>query len=281
MSVFDLHNVCIAPRQRAHYIASGRNPEQAEASGFMEPLIIALAHKYPLWQFHGDKWITSGAFEEFIVLDKDEPIGRISKAYVGGVPKYVINNDRIATARKRGDGYRTNSVDKAVFKVKKLFSRKTTGERLNTATLLSEQLTYGASIRMQDVLRIAKNRLGEEKIKFVDLPDVYKQFCEYARKIEATNKTLEEYDTARMAMLTTMELREQYNKRHTTLVVRDVDEYIVKTTDGVKIYMDHDLPNTLRGKIGMLKLVEANVAIANIGMKLNDDMFLLLRTTDE
>ena len=275
MSVFNLPNVCIAPNIRAEYERRYPN-ELPRAVPLMEKLLPLLSLKYPLWQFQGTTYNNSAGFMSFHVVDKGEVLGTITTDWVGGKHKYLVRNKRIDDARERGNGYRTDDPNKVVAKIKKLFGRKTVTERLQEAVEKAGNQTYRSADDAQYAARQALGRINDELLKFARLPDMYAQFIEYARKTEATNTALETYETASLAMRTTSELRDKYNKNETTLVVRDDDEYIVKTKAGVKIYMDYDLPTTLRGKIGMLKLVEANIAIDGVGMKLNDDLFVLM-----
>ena len=274
MSVFNLPNVCIAPDVRANYERDYPN-SLPTAFPMMEKLLPLLSLKYPLWQFQGVLYNHNG-FMSFHVVDKGEVLGYITFDWVGGKQKYLVRNKRIDDARERGNGYRTDDPNKVVTKIKKVFGRKTVTERLQEAVEQAEKATYGVRSTAQNKAQHASARLDTELMQFVRRPEIYAQFIEYARRTESVSTILETHETTMLTMRTTADLRNKYSKDETTLVVRDDDEYIVKTKAGVKIYMDYDLPTTLRGKIGMLKLVEANIAIDGVGMKLNDDLFVLM-----
>jgi hypothetical protein len=46
--------------------------------------------------------------------------------------------------------------------------------------------------------------------------------------------------------------------------------------DDVQLYDDNSLPETMRGKLGMLKLVDAEYFIENVGCRVNDEVFVVL-----
>lgn len=274
MNVFTLPNVSIHPEKRAEF-QNNFGTEMPIATAVLEPLIIRIANKYPLWQVYGSGYNARAVFNKFIVVSKDETLGYISQDYVGNTWKFLIGNDRIDNARERGRGYRTNDLDKAMAKIKKMFGRKTVTERVSAATELSNRIIYDLNTSAERGVYDKSKAVDNEMYKFVREPHIYEMFVAYAQKLDATRNLLDSYEQAKAHMMTTKDLREKYSKNETTLVIRDDDEYIVKTNQGVKIYMDYDLPNTLRGKIGMLKLVEPNAVIDNIGVKLHDDIFVL------
>jgi hypothetical protein len=59
-------------------------------------------------------------------------------------------------------------------------------------------------------------------------------------------------------------------------VVIQVDGgYIVKTGDKVEMMDDTTLPHTMKAKLGMLKLVDNEHFITNVGGKVKADVFVL------
>jgi hypothetical protein len=51
---------------------------------------------------------------------------------------------------------------------------------------------------------------------------------------------------------------------------------MVKIGQDVQIYDDNTLPESMRGKLGMLKLVEAEHFISSVGCRINDEIFVVL-----
>jgi hypothetical protein len=59
-------------------------------------------------------------------------------------------------------------------------------------------------------------------------------------------------------------------------VVKDGGKYLVKVGDDVQLYDDNSLPEIMRGRLGMLKLVEAEYFIEGVGCRVNDEVFVVL-----
>ena len=60
------------------------------------------------------------------------------------------------------------------------------------------------------------------------------------------------------------------------LVVREGSVYIVKSKEGLKTYNDSDLPDHMRLKLGMLKLIEDKQYVTDVGFRANSDVFAVL-----
>jgi len=60
------------------------------------------------------------------------------------------------------------------------------------------------------------------------------------------------------------------------LIYTKSGKYVVKTIDNVQSYDDNTLPEEYRGKLGMLKLVEVNQCVSDVGCRTHDDTFLIV-----
>jgi hypothetical protein len=67
-----------------------------------------------------------------------------------------------------------------------------------------------------------------------------------------------------------------FSKNKTALVVKDTGKYLVKIGDNVELYDDNTLPVDMRMKLGMLKLVNDEQYITDIGCKVTSEIFVLL-----
>ena len=76
-------------------------------------------------------------------------------------------------------------------------------------------------------------------------------------------------------MKTLDELSSAFEKGRSALVIKTDGQYIVKTGDKVEIMDDTTLPADMRAKLGMLKLVDDEHFITNIGGKVNAEVFVL------
>ena len=71
------------------------------------------------------------------------------------------------------------------------------------------------------------------------------------------------------------EIRRQFENQIAALVVRDSGKYLVRIDDNVQIYDDNTLPESMRGKLGMLKLVDAGFFLSDVGCRVNDEVFVV------
>ena len=77
-------------------------------------------------------------------------------------------------------------------------------------------------------------------------------------------------------MKTIERVQEDFSKNKTALVVKDTGKYLVKIGDKVDLYDDNTLPVDMRMKMGMLKLVEDEQYITDVGCKVTSEVFVLL-----
>jgi hypothetical protein len=77
-------------------------------------------------------------------------------------------------------------------------------------------------------------------------------------------------------MVTIQETTKAFQNQKTALVVLEGGKYIVKIRDNVQLYDDMTLPVELRGKLGMLKLVDNEAMVTGIGCRVSNEIFVLL-----
>lgn len=79
-----------------------------------------------------------------------------------------------------------------------------------------------------------------------------------------------------LAMLeTAQKIKDQLNSGEATLILRVGDEYIVRRLDNVGIYNDDSLPMDLRERFGLLKLIDVDKQIDDVGVRIADDVFVI------
>jgi hypothetical protein len=77
-------------------------------------------------------------------------------------------------------------------------------------------------------------------------------------------------------MKTIERVQTDFNDSKTALVVKDSGKYLVRIADRVDLYDDNTLPVDMRMKMGMLKLVEDEQYISDVGCKVTSEIFVLL-----
>jgi biotin-(acetyl-CoA carboxylase) ligase len=92
-------------------------------------------------------------------------------------------------------------------------------------------------------------------------------------KVTVSMEKVELLDTE---MKTIEKVQEDFSNNKTALVVKDTGKYLVKIGDKVDLYDDNTLPVDMRMKMGMLKLVEDEQYLTDVGCKVTNEIFVLL-----
>jgi hypothetical protein len=255
-----------------------------EVHSVINQVVYRLATLNPLWTFRvRDTTTTFGGTKvamAFDVLDQGEKLGTITRSYRSGTYVIGISNDRIAQNRQRGDTYHTADAEKAILKAKKLFYRLKPDERIAQASkdatdAMSSQLWNRERIKAQEDSTVRK-----AAIDYINGPG-FAHFLEYINTQPPSVSTpifkaVEKAEEVRGEMLTIETIRQRFAKEETALVIKDSGKYLVKVRDNVQLYDDNTLPHEMRSKLGMLKLVEAETFLSNVGCRVNDEVFVLV-----
>ena len=238
-------------------------------------LVWALATANPLWDF------TFDGFRDVTVRKDGEVLGMVGERWYGRDLALYVNNDRINNKRQRGSGYHTQDIAKAVARVRKEFNPKTMTERMadahkSAANVINSEMREKAYKR-----RHCESNLENARLAFAKTMET--QFLLWLK--ETHNLTMLEhkrmYDELTVDMATIQGVMEDFENRKVALVVLADGKYIVKIRDNVQLYDDVTLPVDLRGKLGMLKLVENEAMVTGIGCRVNDETFVLQIEVDE
>jgi hypothetical protein len=77
-------------------------------------------------------------------------------------------------------------------------------------------------------------------------------------------------------MITIETAKSAFEAGKTALVIKDGGKYLVRIGDKVDLFDDNTLPDWMRGKLGMLKLVQAEQFVSGTGCRVNDETFVLM-----
>lgn len=251
----------------------------------LEPVVLRLATLNPLWRFvvfdyhyrFGGNCFASA----FRVYDQGEEIGRIGRTHRGRTEVISISNDRISNQRVRANAYMTADADKAILKAKKLFYKLKPDERMNDANAKATTVIDNQSHRKNREKRDYTSKLRDVALEFISTDEGMLAFVGWVKTLpesqqapiqKAMNETVRLSDE----LITIEDVRKKYGDSKAALVVRDGGKYLVRLLDSVQLYDDTTLPDEMKGKLGMLKLVEAEHFITNIGCRISDEVFVLL-----
>jgi hypothetical protein len=258
--------------------ANGEKP--FDCSQMLRSVIAKLATDKPLWDFIGVK-TNSCSVTEFVVEGSNgERLGEIGFDWHGRNYCVYVRNKRITDKLSRSDRYKTTDTDKAVLKVKKMFGSMSTNERISVAAAKASEVTNQASNHKWAQIREVEAKIERVANQYVK-EEGYETFIAWLKghSSQKAKETLEGIDNKvrlGIEMLTIQKVRDHFNEGKAVLVIKDGGKYIVKVGDKVDLYDDNTLPQEMRGKLGMLKLVEAEQFVTDTGCRINDETFILI-----
>ena len=251
----------------------------------IDPVINRLASLNPLWIFEAQsRYNVQDGFlvSDFVVKLDGEYLGNIGTSYMGQKGTVIaISNDRIGKNRQRSSTYRTSDADKAILTAKKMFGKMNPSERIAKAREAAERVVSRASWNKERERNQHQSVLRGEMLNWVENKG-YQMFMEYvqneavmnvARQVVTSVEKLNVLDTE---MKTIERVQEDFSNSKTALVVKDAGKYLVKIGDNAELYDDNTLPLDMRMKMGMLKLVQDEEYLTDVGCRVTSEIFVLL-----
>lgn len=244
----------------------------------LQEVVGKFAIEKPLWRFMlcgptGDNRISCRAVRVFC---DGEDLGQITTEYFRSDYCVSIHSHRVNTNRGK---QRTSDAAKAMSICRKVFAPRNVNERLEQADHVAERAVSSAMYEFHNAKNRANREFNDHAFKFA-LVQHEAAFIEYLRRVEPKAvQQVSKYKEAELNHLTVQKLRDQMTAGATALVVLDNDKYIVRQQDVVQLYDDTTLPEHLRGKLGMLKLVEEGQVISDIGCRATTEVFVITLET--
>lgn len=247
----------------------------------------------PTWEFKVHEYYGSVKSEtadtrpritvsKFAVFKDGEEIGKIDRdyRYDAGGHIFSITSNAIRNERERVGAYRTKDAKKALAAIKKTFSNKSVGERVNEALSEATQVVSRQAGQKRGNHQSALHSLIPlmKAFAFVENTDAFKRYAVNNGQAHQLAKIRE--TEAEMLTVTDIEAKFKTDKG-TSLVLLSNGKYVVKTGDEVQLYDDNTLPLDMRGKLGMLKLVEPEQMIEGVGCRATTEVFVLLTAERE
>jgi hypothetical protein len=284
MNISEFNNVTVSKKMRERMEAEGL--DNVKAHSMLAELVKHVAINNPLWRLVG---LDGNAYSEnktmvltkLAVMKDSETLGYVFRDYVRREYRIVVKNERISKSMQRGAGYSTGSWEKAASKIKRAFVPLSVYERMDKAhSEASRCVTNQIWERERNIDRESRHyeinardwALGAGRDMFVNYVKTQLPPTEGDRLLKA----IDIVNTTHTEMITIKKVRDHLGQSGTTLVIKDCDTYLVKTLDNVQVYDDNTLPHNLRVGVGMLKLVEVEHFISNVGCRVSDEVFVLL-----
>lgn len=281
MNILSLSNVILDDDlEKAKETISGVNH-------LLEPVINRLATLNPLWTFvaYGRMYGSgNGKYQvaQFKVKLDNEELGSIGTSFMGSRGTVIsISNDRIGATRSRGSSYRTADADKAILMAKKMFGKMNPTERISKAVDRAEQIISRGAWNKE---RECSSHRHSIEIELMDWAKKggFAMFLEYIEheanptKRATVTHAREKLEVLEVEMKTIERVQKDFSDKKTALVVKDTGKYLVRIGSKVDLYDDSSLPMDIRMKMGMLKLVNEEQYLTDIGCKVSDEIFVLL-----
>lgn len=261
--------------------------EAVTVNAHLAELVRRLSIDQPTWEFHLQN--SSGKVQALAIRQDEQELGSVAWRYLSYNlgNGFFVSNDRISNQMSRGSGYKTTNIDKAAAKIKKMFKAKSLVEIAQDAFAAAESvIAQNVSTANQKVYQ-HQRLITEEAHKFI-LGQGFDLFLQYVQNsmphqtAEQIKKAIESRDDERNKLQIVNDTRSALLKCEAVVVGKVDGRYVIKdaSSDGVKIFTDEDLPADWRGKLGLLKLVEDQHYIENVGGRISESVFVL-RTPKE
>jgi hypothetical protein len=246
----------------------------------------------PTWEFRVEQYygqIKSGdnddrprlTVSKFKVFKDGEEVGVIDRDYRYDAGGYIfsIASNTIRNERERVGAYRTKDAKKAIAAIKKTFNPKSVQERMNDAFAEATRAINRQSSRKRGDYQSAFSELAPLMKAFV-----FKDMWDLFQKYTITNgqgHRLSKLRETEAEMLTVTDIEGKFRGAGTSLILVANGKYLVKTGDDIQVYDDNTLPVEMRGKLGMLKLVEPEQMIEGVGCRATTEVFVVLTAERE
>lgn len=282
MNTLELSNVELSEKTAKAVKESTREVKSVDT--LIDPVVQRLAVLNPLWRFVVDEvsYLSGDSLKAtgFKVIEAGEVLGTISREYHGRNYVIEISNERIGKDRVRRGGYRTADSDKAILKAKKMFFKLKPTERIDNSMKVAMSVIDQQRRRKEREMHDHRSTVHGAASKFI-MGTGFSLFLEHIKEWHEIdrnriNKSIAESKRIGEEMLTIDKVKSQFEAGKTALVIKDDGKYLVKIGDAIQLYDDNTLPNDMRGKLGMLKLVEAEAFVSNTGCRINDEVFVLV-----
>jgi hypothetical protein len=272
------------------YKEYGDNNVPLHVSSLLHETVWELATLNPHWAFFifkgrgraGHAPETPGQVlqvDAFEVRMDGQGIGSLWSVYYRNQHCVGVSNQRIGNTLERSNMKRTTDKAKAVQLAKKYFGKKTAKELLDDLKQhASNTLSNSAGRHMRDLRDL--NAVFHDKLTAFIREEVRDQFREYLGTCNDGRKMIQAFDdsfAAKAKLKAADAVYEAYRSDDTCLVVLDNGKYIVQNQkQNYAMYDDSDLPDYVRSKIGLLKLVNPGQIVGDTGCRVKENMFVIV-----
>jgi hypothetical protein len=287
MSAMNFSNVVLESDTEKYVSIHAVAKNKVLAHPMLEPVIEKLAVLYPLWKFEaaGHQSLTHQGviyLTVFAVSCDGESLGTITRRYEGRDYQICVTNDRIKSKLERTNYYKTKDPIKAIAKVKKMFGPNDTQEMARIARNKAGAVAQDAEWSKNREMGEAGEVVQRAAKKYV-MGAGFETFMAYvkdhypAQEHELLMTKSEVAEKARVELETIKATKDVISmQKRGAVVTRRGNTYVVEQSDKVEICDDNTLPEWIRSRIGMLKLIEPAQFVSDLGMRASESVFVLI-----
>lgn len=259
-------------------------------SEHIQPLIEKLALKRPEWKFAASygsfhsrddaDLIVDFEVRDFQVFDKREVLGVVelgSYSYKTKLHNFHIGNHRTSAELSRASSYKTSNIDKAVKLVLKHFGARDDQELYDQAYMVGiEKLSMQNREKSNMVRRLWANSDDKAFAFIIDHWDKFLMSITDVRDRQLLSKLPEIQEEA--LLLNTLYKTGTTPGGDAYTICQQGDYYLMRDgTGGLAKKSGDELPNNVRHKLGVLKLVKDGQAVSDIGFRANETTFIVFK----
>ena len=262
----------------------------------LAPLLNELALKYPQWTFKCNSAWTRYNGERMVrafgIFEKRESIGSvgIEASSNGRDMVFCIQNERIGHVRTRSDTVKTKDIKRAAATVKKFVNPKTLVERFYEKRTKADDVLatvrrskFAAVSNAERPMHDLKHKFLEANVRlFVESLDpagleLMAKLTEAKQELVACDTVTNAWSVAGDSVLVSV-----YGQDYTLSDSSDSRVGIVGHSPYPSGRMSsEELPEHIRTAIGMLKLVQPTQIIEGMGMRVDEESFIVTRKKDD
>jgi len=256
----------------------------------IQPLIEKLALKRPEWRFtasYGNfhsrddaDLIIDFEVKDFQVFDKRELLGVVelgSYSYKTKMHNFYIGNHRTSAALERANSYKTSNMDKAVKLVLKHFGVRDDRELYDQAYMNGVEKLSAQTREKSNIVRKLWSGSDDKAFAYILARwDEFLMSIADVRERESLRRLPEIQEEA--LLLDTLYKTGTSPGGGAYTICQQGDYYLMTNNGGVLEKKSGDeLPNNVRHKLGVLKLVKDGQAVSSIGFRANETTFMVFK----
>lgn len=238
-------------------------------------LLDRLMKERPTWRFKSEQHLYTNVkprLTHFEIYDGDEQLGRlwVEHHWRDETVRYFFINPRIHKDRERGGAAYSTKPEVAAKRILKSFHLKTPSERAAEAGVTVRKSLNEILSNSQYPVRRVKNTLENQLFRYaVTHWDTIKHnFDADVAKLDLPALVQENNDA--LAMFNAMDNNDGFIVR-----IESNGAYLVSCGESNSTFTDSTLSDHMRGALGLLKLLDDNSYVPNVGVRVRSNLYFV------